>query len=368
MSQENKYELDSSLPDDNKHHEESPPKRKKGDAFHGKKYRYWFFTWNNPTMPLDKDNLLQLHEQVQYTKFQLEKGDEGTPHLQGVLLLRDKFTCSWVSKMHPKCGYWQPVKSLDDALAYVSKEVSRIAGPWEAGTVPQGQGHRTDLDEVKAIIDSGATMQQVFERSFSNAVRYTRGLSTYHSMVNSQHVRKWQTKCYAYCGDAGTGKTEAAKIESAAWGGGVYWLTLESGAFGKVWWDGYEGQENVIVDEFQCQLKLSDFKRLVDSSPYRLPIKGGTTQFLAKRIWFISNEPLDLWYYRAARPGPHRNAFMRRIHVHTRFDDKFLGFANYELFKFERERLVDSQKNLPRSEGGNNAASCGTPSQADVSA
>jgi hypothetical protein len=55
------------------------------------------------------------------------------------------------------------------------------------------------------------------------------------------------------------------------------------------WWDGYDGHEDVIVDDFRASFcKLEYLLRLTDRYPFRVAYKGGFRQFLAKRIFFTS--------------------------------------------------------------------------------
>nr|WDW25878.1 MAG: replication-associated protein [Cressdnaviricota sp.] len=323
---------------------EPRPSVKRGkDAYNGKRFRWWFFTWNNPSHPEEKERLLSIYGTgKRFVKFQYEKGKNGTLHYQGVLYNDLQITCSALLKRHPGLGYLAPCKSIAGAVEYCGKEDSRVDGPWEAGTLP-AQGKRSDLLECKSIIDGGGGMAELYEQQFSNAIRYGRGLSQYVSHVNRDKVRTWQTVCYAYYGEAGTGKTEAAKIESAKWGGGTFWLTLEGGTGGKVWWDGYNGEENIIIDEFNNQMKFADFKRLIDSSPLKIPYKGGYTNFLGKRVWVLSNTHIDWWYHHAARDA-HRGALTRRLHYSELFDTKFQGAPDYDSFVDIREWFVELQK------------------------
>lgn len=320
---------------------EKPSKGHK-DPFHGKRFRWWFFTWNNPEHPDNKSSLLK-DNKFQYIKFQYEIGKEGTRHYQGVLYLKNACTCSALTKRYPSCGYFAPVKDIKGACNYCGKEESRLEGPWEAGTLPN-QGRRSDLLECKAIIDGGGTLADLFEEQFANTVRYGRGLKEYYNLKHKDDKRTWQTICYVYYGDSGMGKTEAAKIESEEWGGDTFWLTLEGGTFGKVWWDGYDGEENVIIDEFNCQIRLADFKRLIDSSPLKVPVKGGMVPFLAKRIWIMSNKMIDAWYYKCAPPGPERNALNRRLHYKEEFMERFQGQINYKKFVDIRRSFVHAQQ------------------------
>lgn len=319
------------------------------DAYGGKQFRWWFLTWNNPEHPEDKQVLLGA-SWIQYVKFQYEKGISGTKHYQGVFYSKKKITCSWILKKLPRCGYLAPVKDTKGAVSYCGKAESRLDGPWEHGTMPS-QGRRSDLLECKEIIDAGGRMESLFEQSFSNAVRYGRGLKSYIDLVDKKSPRTWQTNCYIYFGDAGMGKTEAAKEETLEWGGKTFWMTLEAGMGGKVWWDGYDGEENIVIDEFEQQIRLSDFKRIIDSSPFKVPVKGGYVEFKAKRVWFISNLTPDTWYLKAAPGGTvQRNALQRRMHYCESFlsvadggHGKFQGQPDYASFLDSRRSFVEAQ-------------------------
>lgn len=312
------------------------------DPFHGKKFRWWFFTWNNPAHPVDKSRILAAG--YTYCNFQLERGEQGTPHYQGVFYIADKSAARPLLRKIPY-SYLAPVRSVSGAINYTGKAETRIDGPWSYGKVPRaGQGSRSDLEEVKAAIDSGAGMDRVWSEHFSSCVRYHRGFEKYHGIVHRDDVRRWPTTLYVYHGLAGTGKTQAAMEEARVFGGGTYWLTLEKGNGGKVWWDGYCGQANVIIDEFGCQIPFSEFKRLIDATPLAVPIKGGFTQFLAKRVWILSNLDVNVFYYKALSTDAMRQSLWRRLHYIELFSERFQGQPDYESFLFSRSQFVEAQR------------------------
>lgn len=75
------------------------------------------------------------------------------------------------------------------------------------------------------------------------------------------------------------------------------------------WWDGYEGQHTVVIDEFYGWIKYDFFLRLTDRYPLQVETKGGVVQFVSRRIVFTSNAAPDTWY-----PGVQDRApFERRI-------------------------------------------------------
>lgn len=310
------------------------------DPFKGKKFRWWFFTWNNPSHPLDKSRILA--EKYTYCNFQLERGEAGTPHYQGVFYVANKSAARPLLSRIPY-SYLAPVRSVSGAINYTGKTDTRVDGPWTYGTRPS-QGSRGDLEEIKECLDGGATMDKVWSLHFGQCVRYYRGFEKYHAIVNKHNVRKWLTVCYVYHGLAGTGKTQAAMEEARTFGGGTYWLTLEKGNGGKVWWDGYQGEENVIIDEFGCQIPFSEFKRLIDASPLSVPVKGGFTQFLAKRVWILSNLDVNVFYYKALSTDAMRQSLWRRLHYVELFSERFQGQPDYDSFLFTRSQFVQAQR------------------------
>lgn len=95
--------------------------------------RTWFATLNNPGE--DSQQLLESlvsKKKATWTLGQLEQGQEGTPHLQFMLHKENASTLSAMKKLSGR-AHWEecrdPLKSID----YVSKESTRLAGPWEYG-------------------------------------------------------------------------------------------------------------------------------------------------------------------------------------------------------------------------------------------
>lgn len=95
--------------------------------------------------------------------------------------------------------------------------------------------------------------------------------------------RSERTKGYYVYGDAGSGKTSAvAQLEPNA-----YWLPQPEGS--DVWWPDYDGQEVVVVDEFETIFTPNFVKRLLDFTPMYVAQKHGYSPLRAKRIYFLSN-------------------------------------------------------------------------------
>ena len=63
------------------------------------------------------------------------------------------------------------------------------------------------------------------------------------------------------------------------------------------WWDGYDGQETVICDDYRADLKFSMLLRLVDKYPMKVNRRHiGPASFMAKRLIITAIAPPDQIY------------------------------------------------------------------------
>lgn len=77
------------------------------------------------------------------------------------------------------------------------------------------------------------------------------------------------------------------------------------------WWDGYDGEDAILIDEYDSQLKLTELLGILDGYPKRLPIKGGMTWALYTKVFITSNVDPLLWHGNAKEE--HRQALYRRL-------------------------------------------------------
>ena len=121
--------------------------------------------------------------------------------------------------------------------------------------------------------------------------------------------RSWKTVVFWFYGPTGTGKSFAA-MEYAK---DAYWKMG-----GNKWWDGYDGQSDVIIDDYRKDLcTFNELLRLLDRYPLLVERKGGSMQFLAKRIFITSPfSPSGVW---EGRIEEDLAQLMRRIEHVERF-------------------------------------------------
>ncbi len=92
------------------------------------KGRNWCFTWNNYNSVQNKSvaQCLGVFTRLscEYV-FQEERGEKGTPHLQGYIGFKNARSISF-QELLPKAIHWEKCRSRSDSIAYCSKEDTRV--------------------------------------------------------------------------------------------------------------------------------------------------------------------------------------------------------------------------------------------------
>ena len=100
--------------------------------------------------------------------------------------------------------------------------------------------------------------------------------------------RNWKPEVIWCYGPTGSGKSKYAHetAEDA-------FVALETGQ----WWEGYDQHEDVIIDDMRKDfVKFHTLLKLLDRYPFVIECKGGSRQFLAKRIFITTPlHPLELY-------------------------------------------------------------------------
>lgn len=259
----------------------------------------WSFTLNNPTEA--EESMLQglvSSGQATYIIFGKETGESGTFHFQGYLEVDKKLSLSSVKQLIPRAHLEKSRGSSQSNRDYCTKEDSDA---FEAGS-PMQQGKRTDLEEIKKLLDDGQTSNMISESHFSQWVVYRRSFQAYAALKKKK--RNWVTKVVVIWGLTGTGKTRLCFEQCGD--DEIPWLP---GDF--QWFDGYDGQRHVIIDDFRGEYPLPLLLKLLDRYPMRVPIKGGFVNWAPETVYITSNIDPDHWYQDAAFES--RRALRRRF-------------------------------------------------------
>ena len=238
------------------------------------------FTLNNP-QPEEDPNSWGGH----YCVWQLERGEEGTPHYQGYIVFKTHKRLTSMKAINPRAHWELRFGTHEQAHAYCTKEETRVDGPWTYGE-PPSQGKRTDLIGLKRRLDAGATFSELAddEEMFVTLSQYPKAFGIYQ--LAKAKPRDEKPHVLVLWGVAGRGKS-------------YYWKRNYPDAYVKPtghWWDGYEQQETVVIDDFQGTLLFTLLLHLLDRYPLLVEVKGGTRVFNSKTIIITSNDPPSGWY------------------------------------------------------------------------
>lgn len=182
----------------------------------------------------------------------------GTPHLQGYCELNNQLR---KSTLQPIFGHISEAKgNAKQNLEYCSKVDKNY---FESGT-PKEQGKRNDIIPVVEMMKEKKTVEEIAKANPMFYMRYHNGLEKLHSFY--MEPRKTRPDVYWYYGLTGVGKTERAQKMC-----GENYYPKD----GTKWWDKYQNNHGILVDDFNGLWEFRDFLRFLDKNPYKGEYKGG---------------------------------------------------------------------------------------------
>lgn len=198
--------------------------------------------------------------------------------------------------------------SKHQAVEYCTKEDTRVLGPYSFGETAK-PGKRTDIESLHESLKSGKSIKEVSDSSFELFMRYRSSIQAY--VLMHQTPRNWKMENYIFWGQTGTGKTH--KVYEIAREREMTVYPLSQNANGTVWFDGYAGEDIVLIDDFYGWIKVSYLLKLLDKYPMMVQVKGSSLPFVSKVIIFTSNKDPENWYDWTKIGEEVQNAFFRRI-------------------------------------------------------
>lgn len=224
---------------------------------------------------------------LKYAIWQREVGDaEHHEHLQGYFELSRAVDLSLLKAQFPGWHFESARGTQQQCIDYCSKSEGRVRGPWEIGE-RNHQGQRSDLAAVASSVAESKSVQEVAANHPQEYLKYSRGIERLHYRMH-RPVPRGEPAIEVYWGDSGTGKSKSA------------WELYPNAYCGddtkEAWMDGYDGQEEIIFDDFDCRMPLRFWLRLVDWHPLQAPVKGGYTAIRSAIYIFTTNKDPREWY------------------------------------------------------------------------
>lgn len=266
----------------------------------------WVFTYQLPNNEGDAEAWLKAQFDTgaySYLVGQLEAAPTTQQlHIQGYAQLVKRRRLSGMKELSPE-AHWEHCKAPAEARAYAMKEDTRVSGPWEFGET-RNAGRKATLQEVCTLVLDGKSDYDISRVAPEQFVRHHKGIAALRIAAKIPALRRtWAPELWVIWGASGSGKSWFARMN---WGEAdtVYWKMP-----GNRWWDGYFGQDTVVLDDFKGSwMPLQDLQVLADRYPLTVETKGGSVPMLAKRIVITSNSHPATWYSQ-----DHHDTVMRRV-------------------------------------------------------
>lgn len=251
------------------------------------------FTLNNPEATIEFDP-----ETMAYLCYQEEVGANGTYHFQGYCEFLKRVRLSTAKEyLQSHTIHIQARRGTQaQAIAYCKKkDGTEIEGTFVEFGEPKKQGERMDLVAFKEAIAEGAKMVDLLDEHLEVLCKYSKFYSTLKMLVRPQRSVDEMLVVTLHIGAAGTGKTR--DVEERFGSSGDFWTSPLSN--GTMWFDGYDGQSVVLLDDIAgaaSHISLCGLLRLLDRYPLLVPTKGGHTWWMPTQVFVTTNVLPKDWY------------------------------------------------------------------------
>lgn len=238
----------------------------------------WCYTLNNYTG--DEYDALVKYE-AKYHVIGKEVGECGTPHLQGFLISSKALRLSALKKVSGR-AHWEAARGTSEQASDYCKKAGDF---FEAGEFPKtpgqagGQAEKQRWDDARKRAREG-NLDEVPSDIY---IKYYRTLKE----ISKDHMSKppdadgvtgvW------FWGPPGSGKSRRARAEYPD-----AYMKMQN-----KWWDGYQGEKNVILDDFDSKELGHHLKIWADRYAFVAETKGGALMIRPDRFVITSNYPPD---------------------------------------------------------------------------
>ncbi len=271
------------------------------------KGKYWCFTLNNPEEKERRELESWIKDEKKpistYIVFGREVGDSGTYHLQGYVEFRNRQRLSGCKKLSSRAHWERRRGTGTEAVTYCKKDGDVFEEGTASGVTP---GQRTDLETIRGRIIEGCEEKTIADEYFSTWCLHRKAFREYRALSFPPTLAP-DLRVVVLWGESGAGKSSYVVNKHTS-------LYITSDPVLQ-WFDGYDGQEAILIDDFTGQCPYRWLLRLLDIYPVRLPVKGGHTNRRCKYIYITSNTEIGTWYNGEKDVTPIRRRVKKNIYV-----------------------------------------------------
>jgi len=288
--------------------DDAPPPEIAVEAEYDKQNTRVVFTINNPGdyRPVFDES------KMAYLIWQLERGKQGTVHIQGYLRLKKKLR---LRAIQPLLGNHAAILiargNEQQCRDYCTKEDTRIAVGEEHGTFnPDAgkQGKRTDIDAVAADCKAGKSLREIAADHPTEWMKFHAGIMSLHDQVAPPPPVEREVQVGVFWGPTHTGKTHRVLANAGLRAdGGIYVVKPGRGP-----WDRYRGEKTICFDEFNFEKwDIYEMNQYLDKWTVSLDCRFHDKYAEWTRVVICANSSPLTWWPNASQPVI--DAFRRRL-------------------------------------------------------
>lgn len=240
----------------------------------------WFLTYpqNDASKEFLMDKLKPLGEEIIVCE---EKHEDGSPHLHAFIKLNDPITkrdSLTTFNLLDKTGNYQPARSWKSCEDYIKKDGNYITHNCDVESAQSKKRKRNQeilSKPIHELVDEGIISLQI-------APQIKKAKICYEESKNDEfNVNPLEKRGVWIYGPPGVGKSFKARTD---------YPDLYIKAQNK-WWDGYTGQKNVLIDDFDKQGSCLSHYIKIWGDVYKTTgeVKGGTVNLNYNKLIITSN-------------------------------------------------------------------------------
>lgn len=275
-----------------------------------KQVRHIAFTWNNyskhdPEWQVNLVDWFSNKLECNYLVYGKEVGEEKqTPHLQGYVQFKSRKYINAIKKViHPTIHITVVNGSSQDNVNYCKKSND----VFELGTLRDIARARAKQERDWNALINLAKNNELLQIEQDNPKDYIVYYKTLKSIaVDNLNPVAIQRRCLWIYGRPGSGKSRVChKLFPSA-----YWKN------GNKWWDGYQGEKTVVLDDLDTPVLFSHLKRWADRYKVVGEVKGSSVGLTYNQFVVTSNfTPAELAGSDDRMPAATIQAITRRFLV-----------------------------------------------------
>lgn len=266
--------------------------------------------WAEPTQLAE----LEENDLITYLVVGREVGKRsGKVHWHGYVELSGKRTIEGVKKLmgDKTCHVEIALGTAQEAREYAVKENDIYM---EFGEMSKGQGHRSDLDDVKEMVRNGASLLDIADKHIGDFMRYHRGIMLYKDLLDRKRLKEADLsmpEVIVYIGRAGCGKSWRCYNDPDFRRSGYQYMSQMSG---KVYFDGYENEDTIWFDEFTgATMPFQQWCKICDKYGCRCETKGASVVIKPRKILISTTTWPARWWAGCEKFHDDPNQLYRRI-------------------------------------------------------